>query len=249
MPDSRAHRGPHPKDDDLFCAAQVPTLQTAAAELCWLLDRAYPSAAALKLVGDRHRLIDRQRTAVARSSCSATLAANRQQRICRPAALQGRALWIDGYNVLKSIEAALAGGVVLHARDGAFRDMASMHGSYRRVAESEQALRLVAETTAGWGLATCHWWLDAPVSNSGRLKRLMLDMAAAAGWPWEVSLVSDPDRVLIESAEIVASSDSQVLDGCKQWINLVRTVIQQHVPDAWVVDLSLATSSTFSSGR
>ena len=50
--------------------------------------------------------------------------------------LRGRPLWLDGYNVLTTIEAALAGGVILAARDGAYRDMASMHGSYRKVAET-----------------------------------------------------------------------------------------------------------------
>jgi len=238
MPDHRAHRGPHPKDRELFGAEQVSTLQRAAAELCWLLDREYPAAAALKLVGDRHRLIDRQRTAVARCSCSARQAANRRSRQFTAEQLAGRALWIDGYNVLTSIEAALGGGVILHARDGTHRDMASMHGTYRRVAETESAISAIAEVIAGWGVSRCHWYFDAPVSNSGRLKQMMLTMASQAGWPWEVSLVPDPDRVLVETTEVIASSDSHVLDGCRAWVSLTRAVIEARVPQAWVVDLS-----------
>jgi hypothetical protein len=241
MPDHRAHRGPHPKDRELFGAEQVPLLQRAAAELCWLLDRDYPSAASLKLVGDRHSLIDRQRIAVARCSCSAQQAASRRGRQCLPEQLAGGALWIDGYNVLTSIEAALGGGAILLARDGTFRDMASMHGTYRRVAETESAIRAVAEVVAGWGIVRVHWLLDAPVSNSGRLKQMLLEMAADAGWPWEVALVPDPDRELVKAMEVVASSDSHVLDGCKSWANLARTVIEKRVPQAWVIDLSLVT--------
>jgi hypothetical protein len=213
-------------------------MQTAAAELCWLLDHGYPPAAALKLVGDRHALIDRQRIAVARCACSAAQAANRRERQCKPEQLAGRPLWIDGYNVLTSIEASLAGGVILHARDGTFRDMASMHGSYRRVAETEPALRLIAAVTSSWGVSHCHWWFDAPVSNSGRLKQFIENLAAAESWPWDVSLVPDPDRVLVESAEIIASSDSHVLDGCGSWANLARAVIEQCEPQAWMVDLA-----------
>ena len=60
--------------------------------------------------------------------------------------LPGATLWLDGYNVLTTIEAALAGGVILAARDGAYRDMASMHGSYRKVAETLPALDLLGRT-------------------------------------------------------------------------------------------------------
>jgi len=38
--------------------------------------------------------------------------------------------------------------VILAARDGAYRDMASMHGSYRKVAETLPALELLGRTIA-----------------------------------------------------------------------------------------------------
>jgi hypothetical protein len=60
-------------------------------------------------------------------------------------------LWIDGYNVLTSIEAALSGGVILRARDGCYRDMASMHGSYRKVEETISAIHILGEL-----IPVCH---------------------------------------------------------------------------------------------
>ena len=95
--------------------------------------------------------------------------------------LAGRPLWLDGYNVLTTVEAALAGGLLLHARDGAYRDMASMHGSYRKVAETQPALEHVGRTAADLGVTECCWYLDRPVSNSGRLKKIMEALAAATG--------------------------------------------------------------------
>ena len=56
---------------------------------------------------------------------------------------QQRQLWIDGYNVLTTIEAALAGAVIIAGRDGCYRDMASMHGSYRKVEETSPAIELI----------------------------------------------------------------------------------------------------------
>ena len=51
-----------------------------------------------------------------------------------------RELWIDGYNALTTIESALSGSVILRARDGCYRDMASMHGTYRKVQETVPAI-------------------------------------------------------------------------------------------------------------
>jgi len=232
------HRGPHPEDARLFGPAAQGQLRRAAADLAWLLSRGYASASALKLVGDRYRLTARQRTAVSRSTCSDAELARRKSHQVDARRLENRPLWLDGYNVLTTIEAALAGGVVLAARDGTYRDMASMHGSYRKVAETRPALELLGQATAELGVSDCLWYLDRPVSNSGRLKTLMAEVAAAGGWSWHVELVPDPDAVLADTDQIVATADSAILDRCRSWFNLARRTIAQHVPDADVVDLA-----------
>jgi len=50
-----------------------------------------------------------------------------------------------------------------------------------------------------------NWYLDRPVSNSGRLAGRIREMAAEHHWAWEVELVNDPDAVLSASSEIVAT--------------------------------------------
>ena len=102
--------------------------------------------------------------------------------------------------MLTTIEAALGGGVLLVACDGTFRDMASMHGSYRKVAETLPALELLGRMIADLGVTESVWYLDRPVSNSGRLKGIMEQLAAERGWAWRVELVDDPDAVLTEIA-------------------------------------------------
>ena len=114
----------------------MPRLRDATRDLSSLLTRGYASPSSLKLVGDRYSLDSRQRLAIARCGCGDQDVTQRQRHQVPTAGLQHHELWIDGYNVLTSIEAALSGGVV-HARDGCYRDMASMHGSYRKVAETD----------------------------------------------------------------------------------------------------------------
>ncbi|MGO9113990.1 MAG: DUF434 domain-containing protein [Thermoguttaceae bacterium] len=237
MPDQRRHRGPHPDDLRLFAADALPALQTAAAELAWLLTRGYPHESSLKLVGDRHALESRQRLAVSRSTCSAADVAHRQKRMVSPQSLAGCRIELDGYNVLTTIEAALSGGVLLIAHDGALRDMASMHGSYRKVDETQPALELIGQTLAGFGVSEAQWLLDRPVSNSGRLKKIIEHLGDQQGWMWQVELVHDPDAELAQSDSIIATADSGILDLCGAWFNLARETVERHVTHAWVLDL------------
>jgi hypothetical protein len=247
MPDRRLHRGPHPEDARLFDGGAQTQLRAAAADFCWLLDRGYPHDSTLKLVGDRYDLAARQRTAVSRCCCSESQAVERQSHEAGCSQVRAAALWIDGYNVLTTIEAALAGGVILVGRDGAYRDMASMHGTYRKVAETLPALELLGRTLADDGPEECRWLLDTPVSNSGRLRTVIEEMAAARGWPWKVELAPDPDAVLIQApaagaapAVIVVTADSAILDRCGAWFNLAREAIRRHVPAARLVELPRA---------
>lgn len=238
MPDARRHRGPHPQDAALFGPEAWPALREATADLSWLLGRGYATPSSTALVGDRYGLRQRQRIAVARCAASDDAVRARRARELAPDTIAGRSLWIDGYNVLTTVEAALAGGVVLGARDGCQRDVASVHGSWRRVEETRPAIRAIGDVLASWRPSVCRWLLDGPVSNSGRLKLLLLEIAAQQGWRFEVEVVPDPDPLLCATEAVVASADSVVLDRCRTWVNLARYAVSAAAPQAWIVDLS-----------
>ena len=238
MPDRRRHRGPHPSDAELFAPDNHAALRSAVSDLSWLLSRGYADPSALKLVGDRYQLRQRQRMAVLRSSCSDAQRDGRRAREVGPQTLRGQTIRIDGYNVLITLEAALAGGVLLLGRDGCLRDLASLHGHFKRVHETEPALRTLGAALAGWSVAGAVIYLDSPVSNSGRLAELMRNVASANGWQWTVELVPSADRVLMSGADgITATADSNVIDGCEQWANLARLIVEDRISQATWIDL------------
>jgi len=238
MPDTRRHRGPHPEDAELFQAGRRPALCTAVADLAWLLTHGYSENAALQLVGDRFQLTQRQRIAVMRSACSDQALQRRRAALVPAEQLSGQRLDIDGFNVLTTIEAALAHGVLLGGRDGCIRDMASMHGSYRHVDETGPALMLIGRTLDRFSLAACCWYLDRPVSNSGRLRARLEQLAASRGWPWQVELSPNVDAVLAVSPHVVATADSVILDRCARWFNLAREVLTCGLSGVEIVDLA-----------
>jgi len=238
MPETRQHRGPHPNDGRLFNDATQPVLARAVGELSWLLSRGYTDKSSLKLVGDRHSLMKRQRDAVMRSACGDQALTGRLARECQPEDLAGQELAIDGFNVLTTIEAAIAGGVLLHGRDGCVRDLASMHGNYRKVRETIPAVQRIGQVLTELRVAHATWLLDQPVSNSGRLKTILCEIARERNWPWRVELVPSPDRLLIHSRAIVASADAGILDRCEKWFALTREVLEGLQLHSTLLDLS-----------
>jgi hypothetical protein len=221
----------------LFASAHWADLQCAVSHLSWLLTRGYAWESALRLVGDRFRLDARQRLAVQRSACSdQSLQRRSASRLPRPA-IVGRPVSIDGFNLLMTIEAAMAGGVLLRGRDQCLRDMASVHGSYRKVAETTPSIRAVGQFLSQSPPERCIWWLDRPVSNSGRLSQLIMAVAQAEDWPWQTQLANDPDRELKQTRDVVVSADSVILDACDTWVNLASHIVDRIVPHAWIVPL------------
>jgi hypothetical protein len=231
------HRGADPEDERSFGAGRLPALRQATSDLCWLLNHGYGIGSATELVGDRYHLTRRQRIAVARCACSGEAKERREDHCVAPLELRGEELWLDGFNVLTAVETALGGGVILIGRDGCCRDVAGIYSHYHKVEETVPALRAIGQLTSQWAVTKCQWWLDSPVNNSGRLKGIIREVATEAGWPWQVELVTNPDRVLSATDHIVSSSDHVILDRCQRWFNLARQVIDDGMPAAHVVDL------------
>ena len=238
MPDKRSHRGPHPADEKLFAPEAISDLRSALADYSLLLTKGYAEKSALKLVGDKFSLTQRQRLAVMRSACSDQRLASRSKNCIEAQNLAGQSLAVDGYNILITIEAAMSDGVIFAGRDGCFRDLASIHGTYRKVTETIPAVRMIAEFLHEIGTGKVLWLLDSPVSNSGRLKTLIGELAGQNNWNWEVELLLSPDAELIKTGLVAASSDSVILDGCRRWINLGTEIIRRKLPSAWIIDLA-----------
>jgi hypothetical protein len=116
------------------------------------------------------------------------------------------------------------------------RDVAGVHGSWRRSERTEEALDALGRALEATGAGRCAWVLDAPISNSGRLAGLIRERLPEA----DVRTADAADAALLALAAegaVLATSDGGLLDRCGPWTGLVARALP---PDAWIVDLGRA---------
>ncbi|MEM6766103.1 MAG: DUF434 domain-containing protein [Bacteroidota bacterium] len=227
MPHRQKHRGQQSDDPKLFSLDWIPVLNEAVTDMSYLMSRGYSHRSSLKLVGDRYRLHRRQRHALYRASCSDASRSQRADKLLSVSELKDKPVIIDGYNLLISVESALSGGIIIDCRDDTFRDLASVHSTYRTVAETRPAIRLIGQQLQNLCIASAFWLLDAPISNSGRLKLLMEEIAVKEGFQWQIELDNSPDkRIKKEKDSVAITSDGQILDNVCAWTNLHRHIIE-----------------------
>ena len=144
---------------------------------------------------------------------------------------------IDGFNLIITLEVALSGSPILLGKDGVFRDLAGLRGTYRLIDKTDTALNLIGKILRELNVPWVRFYLDSPVSNSGRLKSKILGLSEQWGLPVEVELVPNVD-VILSDKERVVTGDSIILDACRSWFNLSRKIIEDYIQDAWIIDLS-----------
>jgi len=238
MSNKQKHRGKHSNDNKLFSSKWISPLKEAVSDLSYLLSRSYSEKSALKIVGDRYKLNVRQRKALLRASCSDSSRTYRKEHEVTAKAIKGQKVSIDGYNILITLESAFGGGIIFVCRDGCYRDIASIHSTYRKVEETSIALELIGKQLVALGAAEVKWLFDAPVSNSGRLRGFMYELAEKSQFTWNIELVNNPDKELAKQQDaIIVSADGWILDRSQRWCNLNKYLIQNFVASPSLINL------------
>ncbi|SFN84074.1 hypothetical protein SAMN05421594_4417 [Chryseobacterium oleae] len=222
------NRGKNTGDDVIFGSQkQVDKLKMAVQDMMYLLSRGYAEKASSELVGNRYKLKTRQIQALRGASASEQQIKHRKDKQLEVSDLKNKILYLDGFNVLILMESLLSGAYVFEGVDGCFRDLSGVHGTYKRVNQTQKAVELVAAFFQKAEVQKIVWIFDKPVSNSGWIKQIVLDFAEENKLNWEAELEFNPDKFLAENSEIAVSSDAWILDHCQQWFNLIAHLITE----------------------
>lgn len=233
------NRGKNTGDDALFGSQkQLDKLKMGVQDMLYLLSRNYPEKTSSELVGNRYKLKTRQIQALRGASASGQQIEKRKLRQLKVSDLKGKILYLDGFNVLILMESLLSGAYIFEGADGCFRDLSGVHGIYKRVNQTQRAVELVASFFQKEEVQKLVWIFDNPVSNSGRIKEIILDYALENNLNWEAGLEYNPDKFLAENSEIAVSSDAWILDHCQKWFNLIAYLITEEKLDVNLIKMA-----------
>jgi hypothetical protein len=139
------NRGKVGRDDYLFGEVFMQRkIKEAAFDMSFLLERGYGESSSCELVGNRYKLNKRQQQAIKGMAVSKTAVVNRQNTKVATEVLEGATLIIDGFNQLILLESILSEAYIFKGRDGAYRDLSNLYGTYKSVSQTQIAIETFA---------------------------------------------------------------------------------------------------------
>ncbi|MDB2110512.1 DUF434 domain-containing protein [Clostridium paraputrificum] len=229
-------RGYVPTDEKEFKNQNLYKLYKASDDLLYLLNRGYKIKGASTFVGNHYLLSERQRLALVRGiSKYDDVIKRKAKEITNLSNIE--VVHIDGFNTIITLEVALSNSLIIKSMDETIRDLAGLRGTYSVIDKTEVAIKLIGEFLLEHKIKKAIFYLDRPVSNSGRLKMKILEMFEGLELQIEVENIDNVDSVL-KSKENVVSSDAIILDNCISWVNLNRNIIEEKLLNENCIDFS-----------
>lgn len=229
-------RGYVPTDEKEFKNKNLNKLYKATEDLLYLLNRGYKIKGASTFIGNHYLLSERQRLALVRGiSKSEDIIKRKDKEITNLSNIETS--HIDGFNTIITLEVALSNSLIIKSMDETIRDLAGLRGTYSVIDKTEIAIKLIGEFLLEHKIKKAIFYLDKPVSNSGRLKMKILDMLESLELKVEVENIDNVDGIL-KSKDNVVSSDAIILDNCISWINLNKYIIEEKIENNNYIDFS-----------
>ncbi len=228
-------RGYVPGDEKEFGKEALEKINVAANDIYYLLNRGYNMKSASVFTGNHYMLSERQRLALARM-VSQEEQLNIRAAKCRAVLDKGETVFIDGFNTIITLEIALSGTTLLKCMDGTVRDLAGLRGTYSLIDKTPEAIQLIGKELESMEISKAVFYMDAPVSNTGRLAACIHGELAMYPFEVETEVINNVDSVLSGLSNVI-TGDAIILDKCTSWINFTRNIIDKEFPGYPYVEL------------
>lgn len=203
----------------------------AAKDLRYLLGQEYPRPGALTFVGNRYQLPKYKREVLNRGVYPGHEALPRRRKLLPPSKIKGRAVGIDGYNVIITMESALLSRELIDCDDGPIRDAALVSSSFRPTETTDQVLHLILDYLVQHGALSIVFYLYAPMALSGELAADISAQVSSRGLMGRAQTAASPKAELRSFPGLVASSDSVLIDMAAEPIDLAGHIIRELMPN------------------
>ena len=203
---------------------RLEIIQEAAKDFRFLLSRGYNRESVLKVVGDRYQLDKVERHVIYRSVYPTNIAEAVVKKSITVNQLTDKELAIDGFNQIITIESILKGEVIILCDDGFIRDISAVFEKFKATETTFKALNLIFKTLSEKKPKKTYFYLDSPISKSGKLASLINEYFKNQGIEGQASAVKNVDSELL-SKDVVASSDHIIISKAKLVTDLAQVFL------------------------
>jgi len=202
-------------------------LKLAAKDFRYLLNKDYPREKSLSLIGDRYSLDSQHRQLLHRAIFSEEEVSKRKSKLVSIEKLNKIILGVDGHNIIITLESALKGILLVKAADGVVRDIAGVSSNYKITEITFKAVAFLTEFFKNSSLERVDFYFDSPISYSGELAKIVKQKFLQFNLSCKSSAVKVPEKELT-NYEIIASSDSVLINISKRVLDIAGIIIKKH---------------------
>jgi hypothetical protein len=202
------------------------SLEKAASDIRYFLDRGYPQKSTVGFVCSHYRLDVMARYLLSRTVLSHEVSEKRKAKFLPCNKIEGNNIVIDGYNIIIGMESILEKKAYL-CDDGVIRDVKGAFRSFKVSSNTEEAVGLILKFLKEMKPEIVVFLLDAQISKSGMLARMLREKIGEVGLKGDARTSKHVDHDLKRCREIVASSDGVIIDEAEMVVNFLRCVVER----------------------
>ncbi len=201
-------------------------LKDASYDLRFLLNRGYKKSVALNLVANKYLLDKGGRNYLVRKVYSDDKSRNRSSKIVDIGNIFNKTIFIDGYNVLISVETICNQEYdsLIMGDDGVLRDLKAVFGNYKINSKTENALNKIINILSRYNPACIQFFYDSPVSKSGELAKITQSKLQIHKLKGSAVTIKNVDYELVKLSKkysgIVATSDGPIIDKVRNVLDI-----------------------------
>lgn len=204
-------------------------LKDAAYDLRFLLDRGYSKKQALEFVSTRYSLSKKWRLLLYRCIFSKKECKMHKQKRVNVQKILGKRVYVDGYNVLITVESLLLKDPIYLCDDGFVRDIRCIFGKYKFSEITGQALELIIKELSKLAPSEIFFFYDKPVSYSGELCKMTRNLLEKHFNFGSAETINNVDTSLVRFKEhIICTSDVFIIDNVDFVFDLPAYIAKQH---------------------
>ena len=200
------------------------SIEDAAVDIRYLLNRGFPQKGAVGFVCDHYRMDSGSRHILSRAVIAGSVCEKRRLKFLSCDKIRGNKVIIDGYNIIIGMESILEKKAIL-CDDGVIRDIKGISRNFSASGNTHHAIELILSFLKEKSPSQVCFLFDSQISKSGSLAGLLREKIDQAGLIGDARTSRHADHDLKCSHDIVASSDGVIIDNAERTINFLFCMI------------------------